>query len=323
MKIASSYSTVCSQALLSLVVPLYKVERPLSVLFWQRGINDTYRVICADAVYSLRIYRHGLRSLQDIQYELAALNYLHEQGADVAYPVEKHAGGFITEITAPEGLRFLIVTADAKGVEPDYETTDNARLFGASLASLHQKADTFTTGYSRPQLDVDTLLHTSLLIIKPYLSRDGEQFTFFDRTVSDICASLCGVDFSQLDTGFCHGDCHGGNVHLSEGVLTHFDFDCCGFGLRVFEWATFRWDTWDADNGDELWSQFLAGYRAERDIGVADFQWVDLFVVIRHIWWMALIMGNAHDFGSQVTSDEFVTAQIRHLKKLISRCKHD
>jgi len=175
----------------------------LSVLFWQRGINDTYRVICADAVYSLRIYRHGLRSLQDIQYELAALNYLHEQGADVAYPVEKHAGGFITEITAPEGLRFLIVTADAKGVEPDYET------------------------------DVDTLLHTSLLIIKPYLSRDGEQFTFFDQAVSDICASLCGVDFSQLDTGFCHGDCHGGNVHLSEGVLTHFDFDCCGFGSRV------------------------------------------------------------------------------------------
>ena len=64
---------------------------------------------------------------------------------------------------------------------------------------------------------------------------------------------------------------------------------------------------------------FLEGYRSKREIGDKDLALVDSFVVIRHIWWMALIMGNARDFGYCETSDGFIKKQIDYIKKLLSR----
>ncbi len=319
MKIKTSYSTVCEQAVLSELIPLYDVDQPQSVQFWQRGINDTYRVLCASSEYSLRIYRHQLRSENDIQFELAALNHLYSQGAAVAYPIARRDGGYITSIEAPEGMRYAILTAHANGSVPDYGKTANAQQFGASVAELHVCSEGFGTLHKRASLDIDGLLHDSIAVIQPYLRANPDQVTFLAATVNSLLLKLREVNEGDLDSGLCHGDCHGGNVHLHNGVMTHFDFDCCGMGLRVFEFATFRWDSWDEDNGDALWSAFLEGYQSVRAIQPADLVLVDTFVVIRHIWWMALIMGNAHDFGFSATSDGFINYHMGQIKKLLKR----
>ena len=135
----------------------------------------------------------------------------------------------------------------------------------------------------------------------------------------DLHRTLDGVPANKLDVGFCHGDFHGCNVHENNGALTHFDFDCCGLGLRVFDLATFRWGTMRELNGDELWSSFLDGYRSTREIGTEDFALMDSFVMIRQIWWMALIMGNARDFGYGEASDKFLDRQLANIGKYLMK----
>ena len=151
MKIGASYSTVCEEELLSKLVPQYLVEKPETCRFWQRGVNDTYQVCCSDQIYSLRVYRHELRSRSEIDFEIAALNYLSERGAKVAYPIAKQEGGFVSELHSPEGLRYAIMTSHAKGSIPNYDDAGDARLFGESIAELHHLSEGFETEHSRPR----------------------------------------------------------------------------------------------------------------------------------------------------------------------------
>lgn len=317
MNIGASCSTVCEKELLSKLLPLYLIDAPISCRFWQRGVNDTYQVRSSESIYSLRVYRHKLRSKSEIDFEISALNYLSDHGAKVARPIAKREGGNVSEIQCAEGLRYVIVTTHVNGTEPKYDDEDNGRLFGESVAELHSCSSGFETHHVRPRLEIQNLLDAPLNIISPFLESKPEDLEFIESTANSLRDAVSSVEPHNLDIGFCHGDCHGGNVHCSNGSLTHFDFDCCGFGYRVFELATFKWGINGDDNEDDLWLKFLEGYQSKREISTADLSLVDTFVVIRHIWWMALIMGNARDFGYRATSDEFIGHQIRKIRKLL------
>lgn len=318
MKIGASYSTICEEQLLSKLVPLYNVENPVSCRFWQRGINDTYQVHTTDTTYSLRVYRHKLRAKHEVDFEISALNYLREKGVNVAFPIEKREGGFVSEIMAPEGTRYVIMTAHAEGSEPDYDDVEAGRLFGESIADMHTLSEGFETEHSRPRIERDYLLHRSLETVLPFCKHLPEIRKLFEDTELKITRILDSVFEKNLDIGFCHGDCHGCNVHNYNGVLTHFDFDCCGFGFRVFELATFKWGILGDKNEKELWSAFLDGYRSGRTISDDDMGLIDSYVVIRHIWWMSLIMGNARDFGHSATSDGFIKYHAGKLEKMLA-----
>lgn len=318
MKIGASYSTVCGEELLSKLVPLYKLENPKTCQFWQRGVNDTYQIHTSDEMYSLRVYRHKLRSKDEIDYEVSALNYLSTQGANVAFPIEKYEGGYVSEIQAPEGLRYVIVTTHAKGSEPNYDNAETGRLFGESIAELHNISEGFETNHNRPRLESEYLLDRSLDVIFPFCQNmPAEQKVLVDAAVN-LNRTLISARSNSLDVGFCHGDCHGCNVHYNGGSLTHFDFDCCGFGFRVFELATFKWGILGDKNEKELWSMFLNGYSSKRKIPDDDMALVDIYVVIRQIWWMALIVGNVKDFGYSETSQEFIKYNVSKIERLLA-----
>jgi len=118
-------------------VPGYCIDSPIDCIFWERGANDNYQLRCADVRYSLRIYRHGIHTRDEIDFEVDALNYLHKKGFPVAYPIARKSGGYITEIDAPEGIRYVLVIAFAEGAEPEYDSLEDFRLTGKSVANLH------------------------------------------------------------------------------------------------------------------------------------------------------------------------------------------
>ena len=318
MKIGASYSTVCEEELLSKLAPLYQIENPKTCQFWQRGVNDTYQVHTSDEIYSLRVYRHNLRSKDEIDYEVSALNYLNTQGAKVAFPIQKHDGSYVSEIQAPEGSRFVIMTTHAKGSEPNYDNAENGRLFGKSVAELHNLSEGFETKHTRPKLENEYLLDKSLEVIVPFCTKMPAEKKVLTDATANLNRTLASVPLKKLDTGFCHGDCHGYNAHYNDETLTHFDFDCCGFGLRVFELATFKWGILGDSNEKELWSMFLKGYSSTREIADEDMALINTYVVIRQIWWMALIMGNAKDFGYSATSQDFIKHHVSKIEKMLA-----
>lgn len=315
IEVGAGYSTISENELLSKLVPFYDFSKPQVCQFWERGVNDTYQLTCNQKTYSLRVYRHGLRTLDAIDFEVEALNHLHRRGVSVAYPIARKDGKFVTRLQAPEGLRYAIVTDFAHGAKPDYEDPANAGLYGQAVAQLHNHSDDFITDHHRPRLEVRYLLDTSLEVVRRFLSEGSDELEFLNKTADELRLKVVSAPAEGLDIGFCHGDCHGYNVHKYNGIFTHYDFDCCGMGLRVFDLATFKWCVAGNKDAGNLWSAFLATYRESREIDETNLDLIDSFVAIRHIWWVALRCGNAQDFGNAGSGKLFVQKQIRNMKR--------
>jgi len=319
LEVGVGYSTISECELMSKLVPLYDIGEPASCLFWERGVNDTYQLKCDDDTYSLRIYRVGLRTLDAIEFELAALTHLHKRGLSVAHPLAKRDGSFITALQAPEGIRYAIVTSFAHGDKPDYDDLVNAGMYGQAVAQLHNLSDDFVTDHNRPILDLEYLLDTSMDIVRPFVTKGSDEIEYLNKIAEELRQRVIAMDDEKLDVGFCHGDCHGHNVHKHDDVLTHYDFDCCGLGLRVFDLATFKWGSAGHKEFDKHWNAFLTAYKDEREIGEADLSLIDTFVSIRHIWWMSLRCGNVQDFGNAGSGEQFIRWQIGNLKRIAEK----
>ena len=240
-ELSCSYSTICSAELMARVLPDYCIDSPLDCLFWERGTNDTYQVRCADARYSLRIYRHDIYPRGEIDFEVEALNYLHNNGFPIAFPIARRSGGYVTEIMAPEGIRYVLVTAFVDGKTLEFQSLDDSRIFGESVARLHEVSQGFKTHHKKKDLDLKNLIDDSIVAIEPYVSHRPEDVSLLSLLATNASAAVQQSDESVLDIGFCHGDLHGYNAHLNGDVVTHYDFEECGFGYRIFDLATFKW----------------------------------------------------------------------------------
>lgn len=315
-ELSCSYSTICSAELMARVLPDYCIDSPLDCLFWERGTNDTYQVRCADARYSLRIYRHDIYPRGEIDFEVEALNYLHNNGFPIAFPIARRSGGYVTEIMAPEGIRYVLVTAFVDGKTLEFESLDDSRIFGESVARLHEVSQGCKTHHKKKDLDLKNLIDDSIVAIEPYVSHRPEDVSLLSLLATNASAAVQQSDESVLDIGFCHGDLHGYNAHLNGDVVTHYDFEECGFGYRIFDLATFKWSFVSDDSGADQWLAFLDGYQSVRKTSEADLQLLDTFVLLRHIWIMAFHMRNANDFGYDMASDGYIDHQWKRLKKL-------
>jgi len=66
--------------------------------------------------------------------------------------------GYITEVQAPEGLRYIILTTYAEGSVLNYTNPEDSRRFGESTAKLHNLSEDFTTTYKRNILNTFVLI---------------------------------------------------------------------------------------------------------------------------------------------------------------------
>ena len=315
-ELGCSYSTISCKELMAKVIPDYCIETPLECHFWERGANDTYQVYCADARYFLRVYRCNAYPREANEFEAEALNYLHQQGFPVAYPIARKSGGYLTEIAAFEGPRFVLVTAVAEGVTPDYESLDNCRLVGESVAQMHLASIGFETSHQRTHLDLQWLLENSMAVIRVHLAQHANALSRVEKIAQDARMTVQAVSEESLDTGICHGDLHGGNMHLHEGKVTHFDFEECAFGYRVYDLATFKWGACRGEQRLERWSAFVEGYRSIRPVSNVDLSLVDTFVIIREIAETAYGIRHVQDFGHNDIMAADIDDMCERLKKL-------
>jgi Ser/Thr protein kinase RdoA (MazF antagonist) len=318
-----SYSITSVQELMDKVIPDYCIESPLECLFWERGANDTYKVCCADADYFLRIYRHAAYPREANEFEAEVLCFLNEQGLPVAFPIARKSGGYLTEIAAPEGPRFVLVTSLAKGDTPDYELSDNCRLVGESVAQMHQAASGFESSLKRTNLDLQWLLEGSMVVIQKHMAHRQDALRIINSIAEGARSTVQKVPEESLDIGICHGDLHGGNLHMHEGNVTHFDFEECAFGYRVYDLATFKWGVCLSLDGrcDNRWSAFIEGYESVRSVSKENQSLIDTFVIIRELAETAYGIRHVEDFGHNdiMASDiDRVCARLNNITEMLS-----
>jgi len=143
---------------------------------------------------------------------------------------EKKGGGYITEVQAPEGLRYIILTTYAEGSVLNYTNPEDSRRFGESTAKLHNLSEDFTTTYKRNSLDINYLLDSSLDILRPHLTKRQADLAFVEQVAEEARSAVRSYPAEDLDNGFCHGDFHGGNVLNTFVLIRHFWW--IGFSLE-------------------------------------------------------------------------------------------
>lgn len=283
-----SYSISCTNALLKEIIPQFKIFNVLHCEFWCQGLNDSYKVETATDTFLLRLYRHHWRTLTEIEFEIDALLHLKENGADVAYPIATKKGDYIVSFNAPEGSRYAILTSYIQGKELTFNGTEHAALYGQQVAQLHLKSEQFSSTHSRFKLDVKHLITEPLQRIEPFLKERPDDWAFISNYAERLSLQLQRALDSSDDIGFCHADLHGGNAHYDGNTLTFFDFDCCGFGLRIYDLAVFKWALKQDKKENEVWQAFLQAYLQYRPLNSNELAMVDALVSIRQLWLIGL-----------------------------------
>ncbi len=291
-----SHSLLSAEALARQISVDYALAGPVTAALVSPGVNDTYQVMSGQQSSYYRVYRAGLRSRQDVQFEVDLLLHLQAEGVQVSVPIAKRDGSHITEIAAPEGLRYGVLFTSAPGKVLEYVEED-AFQYGRAVARLHTAMDTFQPATARFHLDLDHLLEQPLRTIEPYAKELGLWQFYAD--LGDRLRRHVSAVADQLEQGICHGDLHGHNVHKAEdGALTLFDFDCGGPGWRAYDLSVYRWAVGRHAKNLDPWDAFLKGYSTLREVRQPDLQIIPVFVGIRNFWLLGLHANQVNQRGT-------------------------
>ena len=310
-----THSTLSIKALTTDILPEYDLGAIVDFRFLNLGLNDTYALKTANGEkYILRVYRAGWRSLSDISYEMDALNHLSNKGIPISKPLPQKDGRLIQTVSAPEGARHVVLFTYAEGKAPSYEKEAEIKAFnyGKATAKIHNAVQDFTSQHVRFPLNLDYLIDVPLKSIGPMLSHRKEDWAYLQQLSDKIRYQFNEMPSDALEQGFCHGDFHGGNAHFADdGVVTFFDFDCCGWGWRAYDIAVFRWAARLREKEEQRWEPFLRGYTQERSLQEVDLQAIPLFIGIRHLWLLGLHTSNGQDWGFGWMNDKYFDRAIK------------
>ncbi len=293
------YTTSRADTVAQFVTERYELALPLDCRMLNRGFNDVYLVVAATGErYIFRLSHHRARGTADVETETDFLVHLHRSGVPVAIPVPTRDGALFVRGQAPEGLREGVLFRHLGGRAPDAASTADAHANGVTLAMLHNAADSYAAVAPLYRLDLDHLLRRPLARIHDSgVVDDAGARADLDAVAARTARAIEASD--RLTWTHCHGDCHGFNARIVEGgKAAFFDFDDGGPGYLAYDLAVFLWAK--VIFGRKLfahWDAFIEGYRTVRPIAPDDFEAVQRFVIVRHIWLMGEYASRVREWG--------------------------
>lgn len=310
-----SYSTTSVEKIKYLFTE-YDIDGPVEATLYKRAQSDTYLLANSQSRFVLKVYRAGWRSREALVQEIAAIRHAHARGVEVAVPLARRDGHWITYIRAPEGIRPAILFPWMRGRVPEYTDARHAEAFGRAVARLHLACEDFDRYEARPRFDIDFLLRRPVALIRTRLRELPSVATRFERLVARMASRLSHVEGRLTDWGFCHGDVWAGNALIDGDEVALFDFDFFGPGWRVSDLATYRWHARIMGSEAIAWKAFSKGYLSVRGAAEDSLQYCDLFMALRHIWFKAHSIDRTSDVGVYLLTDEFLEDTVRFCEDL-------
>ena len=314
------YSTLDSNALVSLVLSQYQLGSQISCQFWNRGLSDVYLVTTPQSQYVLRVSHTHWRSRREIEFELEYLNFLKEHDVPVAAPLSTHSGEYLVAINAPEGGRFATLFNYAPGKIPVGDISQNqGHQLGMTVARMHQVSQAFWPSVHRPHLDSTYVLESSVANIEPFLRHRPEDRDELLALTQDLSQKLQTLPRDRPHWTVCWGDPHSGNMHFTDtDQLTMFDFDQCGFGWRAFDIGKFLQISARSGLHRAVRDAFMQGYESIAPLTDFEQESLQAFTQIAHIWSWSISLHSAKTHNMCLLEDAFFTKRIQQLKMLKS-----
>ena len=260
--------------------------------------NATYLVEGRDWKSVLRVHRENYHSERAIQCELEWSRALKESREIVTpdyylgidgNPIQS---GIVDGLPAP---RFMVMFHFVEGSEPD-EQQDLVKPF-EELGRIAAKTHLHSMQWQRPE-PFERLTWNLDTVFGPDPTwgnwRDGPNVTPDIREILEQVEITVKERLTRFGTGpdrygLIHADMRLANLLIDESSTRLIDFDDCGFGWFLYDFATGISFMEDHVQVPALKESWLMGYRKIRDLSEEDADQLDTFIMLRRMALLAWI----------------------------------
>ena len=308
------YSTISPEEIRRISIETYGFPNNIKCVLHHRGTNDVYRLSLPEQEFAFRISRVNLKSYSTLMAELSVLDHLRASGVDVAKPMPRSDGGWITDVSAPEGLRRAVIFRWERGSTLKYKSEQQTRQLGGLVARVHLALDDMSPQAALPDIDAEYLLRKPLDVIYPALAARRKSVIELKELADHLEEKLKFAHMDLRDWGMCHGDIGNYNALIDDQRCILFDFEFCGRGWRLFDLASYRLHARFEGFEKEAWYPFIQGYLTVRPVAQSYLRHTGLFMCLRRVWLAAKWIEHLAERGVGALSDTYY-------EKLVPVCR--
>ncbi len=197
--------------------------------------------------YALRVHSRDYQTRESIESEMQWLAALHADGLPVPAPVARGDGTWSTVVAAADarGPRVCTLVRWVMGRAMHRPPpVSRYRHIGVMLSRLHEHASRWAPppGFQRPRWDWDGFFGATIpfagtvaeecwpLVPQPHRGRWRSLAEEFRQVAADLGEGPAVF-------GLIHADAHYGNLVYGDGEMRPLDFDDCGWGHYLYDYA--------------------------------------------------------------------------------------
>jgi Ser/Thr protein kinase RdoA (MazF antagonist) len=290
--------------------------------------NATYLVETPSGHRSvLRLHRDGYHSRHAIECELAWMAALdREAGVETPRPIPGRNGEVIQEngssSLAPRRMVMFEFLA-GREPDPDQDLITPFRQLGAIAARTHLHS----MSWARPE-PFERLVWDDKMVFgpganwgdwrdAPGLDSDSEKILEAAETL--VRARLGAYGRTRDRYGLIHADMRLANLLIDGGSTRLIDFDDCGFGWFMYDFAAGISFMEDHPQVPSLQSAWLEGYQTVRPLRDADMVEIDSFVMLRRMALLAWIGSHSGTDLARAQAPHFASVSARLARLYLDR----
>ena len=246
----------------------------------------------------LRVHREGYHSRKAIECELAWMRALRQEGGVFApLPIsgrndEKIQSGSVNGLAQP---RYMVLFEFVEGVEPDLnqDLREPFRQLGEICARTHLHSMSWerSEGFERLVWDEEHIFHPHIVWgdwrEAPGVGRREKEI--LERQEKTLRRRLAAYGKSTDVFGLIHADMRLANLLIYNSAPRLIDFDDCGFGWYLYDFAAGISFIEDHPDIPDLLSCWLQGYESVRPLRTVDKDEIESFIMLRRMALLAWI----------------------------------
>lgn len=295
-------------------LPLWQVPEGAKARLINVSENATY-LVEADGFRSiLRVHRPDYHSRRGIEQELAWSQALAADNmVQTPPPIPGRNGELVQEghVAGLPGPRFMVMFTFAPGRQPD-EDEDLTEAF-EQLGAIAARTHLHSRSWRKPE-PLERLVWDAEAVFGPHANwgdwRDAPNVTPQIREVLDkaqalICRRLAAFGKGPDRYGLIHADMRLANLLIEGETTTLIDFDDCGSGWFLYDFATAVSFIEDHPQVPALRRAWVQGYRSVGALSAEEEHEIDTFVMLRRMALLAWIGSHIEAPEPQAMAPDF------------------
>ncbi|MEM7070630.1 MAG: phosphotransferase [Pseudomonadota bacterium] len=259
--------------------------------------NMTYLVEAKSGYKAiLRIHREHYHSEDEIYSELMWMEALKTDTCLKIPAIYKGRNGRLVQsnqIEALETSRFMVLFQFIEGQQPTQNNIPSFEALGKITAMTHAHSQNWQkpTNFRRKRWDLDTILGPNAIWgnWRDAPGVDASIMSILEEVERVIKKRLNAFGYGGERFGLIHADTRLANLLVNDDQTHLIDFDDCGFGWYMYDFATSVSFMEDDTRLEQLKQSWINGYRTIKDLPNEDIMQIDSLIILRRLALLAWI----------------------------------